>query len=541
MQRPRPCAVAVRYDVRMRELPIDRHVDAIREAVDRSRACVVVAPAGAGKTTRVPPALLGAGPCVVLQPRRAAARAVARRIADERGWTAGREIGWQVRFERRFGPDTRLLVATEGVLTARVQSDPLLSGFATVVLDEFHERSVHADLALAFVREAARARDDLRIVVMSATLDPGPVAAYLGDCPVIEVAGRPFPVEVEYMPGMDVADGVRAALARTEGGVLTFLPGVAEIERAREALADVASTGTAVVPLHGSLAADAQDAALAPAVGRRVILATNLAETSVTVEGVTAVVDTGLHKVLRFEADRGIDRLETERAPNDSVEQRAGRAGRTGPGIVLRLWDPRDERPTAREPELARVDLAPVALDILAWGGDPRTFPWFEPPPPDRIDAAVALLEALGAVDGGAITGRGRALHRLPLHPRLARLVEAAGATDRACAAAAWIAESRRLDGDGRTTVSDLLSLADRIGTAPRPVRRAFDQIRAAVRDSTPLAKTPEADERLLRAVLAAWPDRVARRREAGSASVVLASGGGAVLSRGSGVREGRS
>ena len=523
----------------MRELPIDRHVPAIREAVDRARACVVVAPPGAGKTTRVPPALLDAGPCVVLQPRRAAARAVARRIADERGLTLGDEVGWQVRFERRCGPRTRLLVATEGVLTARLQSDPLLSSFATVVLDEFHERSVHADLALALVREAARARDDLRIVVMSATLDAAPVAAYLGDCAIIDIPGRPFPVTVEHAPGAAVADGVRGALARTAGSVLAFLPGAGEIERAREALRDVAASGIAVLPLHGSLPADAQDAALAPAADRRVILATNLAETSVTVEGVTAVVDTGLHKVLRYEADRGVDRLETERAPSDSIAQRTGRAGRTGPGMALRLFDPRDERPVTREPELVRIDLAAVVLDLLAWGGDPRTFPWYEAPPPGRIEGAVAVLEALGAVEGGAITDRGRALRRLPLHPRLARLVDAAGATDRACAAAAWTAESRRLEGDGRTTDSDLLSLADRIGSAPRPVRRAFAQIRALVRASNPPAPEGDADERLLRAVLAAWPDRVARRREAGSASVLLASGRGAALSRASGVRDG--
>jgi len=523
----------------MRALPIDAHVDAIREALDRTRTCVVVAPPGAGKTTRVPPALLDAGPCVVLQPRRAAARALARRIAAERGWTEGVEVGWQVRFERRFGRDTRLLIATEGILTARLQSDPLLSGFATVVLDEFHERSVHADLALALAREAMRARDDLRVVVMSATLDPGPVAAYLGDGPTVTVDARPHEVAIEWMPGVAVEEAVRRAVDETPGDVLAFLPGAREIDRARGRLADLVARGIAVLPLHGGLAPDAQDAALVSGDRRRVVLATNLAETSVTVPGVTAVVDSGLHKVMRHDPERGIDRLVVERAPADAVEQRAGRAGRTGPGRAYRLWDPREERAVRRDPELARVDLAPVVLDVLAWGGDPLAFPWFEPPPPERVAAALALLESLGAVEDGRIVARGHALRRLPLHPRLARLVEATGGSDRACAAAAWIAESRRVEGDARTTVSDLLSLADRVASAPAPVRKAFAQVRdLARRIVSPDAPAEPGEAGFLRAVLAAWPDRVARRREPGSPRVLLASGAGATLDPASGVRD---
>ena len=241
----------------------------------------------------MPPALLAAGPVILLQPRRVAARAMAARIAAERGWTLGREIGWQVRFERRFSADTRLLVVTEGILTARLQSDPLLSDFTTIVLDEFHERSVHADLAIALARQAWRARDDLRIVVMSATLESQPVAAFLDGCPVIDVAGRTYPIDITYHPAQSVADAAVDLLAASGGQVLCFLPGAAEIRRAVHELQHRAGDAVDVVALHGSLAADEQDAALRPSPRRRVIVATNIAETSLTVPGVTAVVDAG--------------------------------------------------------------------------------------------------------------------------------------------------------------------------------------------------------------------------------------------------------
>src|SRR5512139_1735690 len=232
-------------------LPIDAHVARVREALAASRAAVLVAPPGSGKTTRVPPALAADGPVFLLQPRRLAARSIARRIADEQGWRLGGEVGWQVRFERRFGPDTRLLVATEGVLTRRLQSDPLLAGFRTIVLDEFHERSVHADMALAFARQAWLARPELRLLVMSATLDAGPVARFLDDCPVIDVPGRPYPVEVRYAPGVTPAAAVRAVLGRPGGHVLCFLPGAPEIRRVQAELGGMA--GARVLPLHGTL------------------------------------------------------------------------------------------------------------------------------------------------------------------------------------------------------------------------------------------------------------------------------------------------
>jgi len=529
----------------------------VREALGAARAAVLVAPPGSGKTTRVPPALAGDGEVFLLQPRRVAARSIARRIASEQGWTLGAEVGWQVRFERRFGKDTRLLVATEGVLTRRFQSDPLLGGFRTIVLDEFHERSLHADLALAFARQAWRAREDLRLLVMSATLDAGEVARYLDGCPVIEVPGRPYPVEVRYEPRMTLVQAVRSALGGPGGHVLCFLPGAPEIRRVQAELGEVA--GSRVLPLHGTLPAEEQDLALAPSAERKVILATNVAETSLTVEGVAFVIDSGQHKVLRYDASRGLDRLELERIPADSAEQRAGRAGRTGPGRVVRLWDERDRLRPRREPEIERVDLARPLLDVLAWGGDPAAFEWFEAPPAERLEAAMGLLRRLGAVLESRLTADGEAMHRLPVHPRLARVLLAAGGGERAAAACAVLGEGwRPLAGpDPPTTDSDVLSAADRLREAPPGVRAAARELerlvpsrsapaRAGAEGSAMLADSTGpvqqgalgmADERLLRALLAGFPDRVARRREPGSSRLVLSSGVGALLGRESGVR----
>jgi ATP-dependent helicase HrpB len=518
-------------------LPIDPHLPAIVSAVRARGAAVVVAPPGAGKTTRVPPALCAAlGRVIVLQPRRVAARSLARRIAEEQGWTAGEEVGWQVRLERRFSPRTRLLVATEGVLTARLSSDPLLDGWAAVVLDEFHERSIHADLALALVKQAARARPDLRVVVMSATIDAGEVAEFLGACPVIEVAGRPHPVAVEYAPGLSVAEGVRRRLQDGPGDVLAFLPGAGEIRRAAGELGDVDAD---VLPLHGGLDADAQDAALRPSRRRKVVLATNLAETSLTIDGVREVVDSGLHRVARYDAARAIDRLETERIPRDSAEQRAGRAGRTAPGRVLRLWDERDRLRERREPEVLRVDLAAPLLDVMAWGGDPLGFEWLEAPPPARVDAALALLERLGAASGRRLTPLGERMRRLPLHPRLARLILEDGGSARAAAACAALSE--RLPAraaPAATADSDLLLLADALRELPPRVRDAARQLQELAREALDVAaRADDTPRRFLRAVLAAYPDRVARRREKGGSRLLLSSGAGATLARESAVR----
>jgi ATP-dependent helicase HrpB len=519
-------------------LPIDPFLPEILDTVGQHRALVLTAAPGAGKTTRVAPALALQGPTLLLQPRRVAARSLARFIAASHGWTLGEEVGWQVRFERRFSSRTRLLVATEGVLTARAQADPLLSAFSTVVLDEFHERSLHADLALALARQAWLARGDLRLVVMSATMDAGRVAAFLDGCPVVQVPGRVFPLEVEYAPGEPLREAVRWALQRTSGSVLCFLPGAPEIRRAAGDVGRVVrDAGAELVSLHGSLAAEEQDAAIQPGDTRRIILATNIAETSLTVPGVTAVVDTGLHKVLRYDAARGIDSLDVERVSRDAADQRAGRAGRTAPGVVRRLWDERDRLHPHREPEIERVDLSGLVLDVLAWGGQPSSLEWLEAPPAAGLEAAWRLLERLGAVARRALTPLGERLRRIPLHPRLGRiLLEGAGARE-AAAACALLSERYLLPPRAATTSSDLLSVIDDWPHVPPHVQRSAREIEQLAADVVERRRPRIGDVEFRRALLAGYPDRVARRRESGSPRLVLSSGHGAVLAEESGVR----
>lgn len=493
-------------------LKIDAHVASVRDALARRRAAVVTAPPGAGKTTRVPPALLDAGPAILLQPRRVATRSVAKRIALERGWSIGREIGWQIRFEKRFSRDTQLLVVTEGILTGRLQHDPLLSDFATIILDEFHERSIHADIGLALARQAWLARPDLRIVVMSATLDAGPVSAYLNGAPVIDVQSPPHALSVEYAPGEPVGGAVRRLLPRTNGQILCFLPGVREIDRAR---ADLRLDGVEVVPLHGSLDADDQDAAIASVAHRRVILATNIAETSLTVPGVSAVVDAGYVKIARYDADRAIDSLTLERITLDSADQRAGRAARLGPGIAMRLWDQRDRLRSHREPEIARVDLSGPLLDVIAWGADPRSFEWFEAPDVDRVDTALSLLRQLGALDAGLhVTSLGRQLQRLPLHPRLARILLDGRGAPEAAVACARLSEGSIASGDSR---------AQQIANELQRLARAVLGDAAAGHIS---------DDVLRHALFTGYADRLAKRRSGSSSRYLMASGHGAALAR---------
>jgi len=484
---------------------------------------VLSASPGAGKTTRIPPALIDAGPVILLQPRRLAARAVARRIAVERRWTIGREVGWQIRFERRFSRETRLLVVTEGILTARLQQDPLLSEFATIILDEFHERSIHADLGLALARQTWRAREDLRLVVMSATLDIEPVAAFLGDAAVIQVPGASHPLTIEHADGESVADAASGMLGRTAGQVLCFLPGAREIERARTELSGLAaSKGVELVALHGSLDGDAQDAAIAAVECRRIVLATNIAETSLTVPGVSAVVDTGLVKVARYDAERGIDSLTLERVTTDSADQRAGRAARQGSGIVRRLWDARARLRTHREPEIARVDLAGPVLDVLAWGASPLSFEWFEPPSDDRVQAALRLLERLGAIDKEAhISTLGRQLQRIPLHPRLARiLIDGRGATEVAMICAQL--------GSGATGAGGAIGARGVPGAAE--VAQELRRIASGAIEGKVAAHI--SDEELRHAIFTGYADRLAKRRANARERFVLATGHGAVLAR---------
>ena len=559
----------------MVSLPIDAFLDDIVDRVRRFRAAIVTAAPGAGKTTRGPPALVADGRVILLQPRRMAARAMAARIAEERGWTIGREVGWQVRFDSRFSAATRLLVVTEGILTARLQTDPLLSDFTTIVLDEFHERSIHADLAIALARQAWRARDDLRIVVMSATIESQSVSAFLDGCPVIDVPGLLHPVDIAYAPGQSVADAAADVMGSTAGHLLCFLPGAAEIRRAMNDLQVRMGGDVEIIPLHGSLEADAQDAALRPSTfRRRIIVATNIAETSLTVPGVTAVIDAGLHKVARYDAERGIDSLETERITADAADQRAGRAGRLAPGVVRRLGDARDRLRPHREPEIHRIDLSSAALDVIAWGGDPRTLEWFEPPRSDAIDAAIALLARLGLIEirnpqsavrnTARLTAIGELVRRVPLHPRLARMLVASGGARQIAQACALLSERHLLPARTATTTSDLLSVLDQWRDVPPHVQRVAQEVERiadlglriadliadrGLRTADSIADSPIAirgrpsptlsEAAFRRAILAGYPDRVAQRREPGSPNVRLASGTGATIAPESGVRNG--
>jgi ATP-dependent helicase HrpB len=532
-------------------LPITPYLPEILDSIRQSRAVVVTAAPGAGKTTRVPPALATDGPVIVLQPRRIAARSLARRIAEEQGWSIGGEVGWHVRFERRFGASTRVLLATEGILTARLQQDPLLEDFRTIVLDEFHERSIHADLGIALAKQAWAARPDLRIVVMSATLDAMAVSSYLGGCPVIDVPGALHPLEVRYARDVALTDAVDTCARETTGQILCFLPGAGEIARAGRDIAPRLAAlphGPEIVELHGSLDAAAQDRAIRASPRRRIILATNIAETSLTVPGVSAVVDTGLHKVSRYDPDRALDSLETERIARDAAEQRAGRAARTGPGLAIRLWDRADRLRPHREPEIQRVDLSAAILDVLAWGGDPRTLDWFSAPSAERIDSAFELLDRLGATRASRLTDAGRRMQRLPLHPRLSAILLAGAGAWNTALACALLSERHYQPAHGSvpaTTTSDVLSAIDRERDLPPHVGISARALHALVIDARASQARAEDDSRsriddshLRRALLAGYPDRVARRRAAGSPRVLLSSGHGAVVGPESGVRQ---
>jgi ATP-dependent helicase HrpB len=505
------------------------------------RAAVVVAPPGTGKTTRVPPAVADTGRVVVLQPRRVAARSVARRIADEQGWTLGREVGWHVRLDRRFSAETRVLIVTEGMLTHYLDEDPLLTDVSTVILDEFHERSLHTDLGLALVAEAWRVRTDLRVVVMSATMDPLPVRAYLDGCPFVEVSSAAHPLEVTHAPEETVVSILPAVLGSGPGDVLCFLPGAGEIERALQEARGIGERhGLDLLPLHGSLGADAQDRALMPGARRRIVMATNIAETSLTVPGVSLVVDGGWQKVARYDAERAIDALVLERVTADSAAQRAGRAARLGPGRAWQLWDARDRLRPAREPEIDRVDLAGVVLGLMAAGNTPESFRWFESPSPERVEAARELLERLGAIDGTRVTPLGHQLRRLPVHPRLACVLIAGHGAWEAAAVCALLSERRPAAVPSAATSCDLLPLIDRWASVPSHTRQVAEAVQRLGRSVLGDAARDRIDEvKLRRALLAGFPDRVARRRANDRSRLLLASGRGATMGRESAVAEG--
>ncbi len=541
-------------------LPIDAALPEIVRAVRERGAAVVRAAPGAGKTTRVPAALLDAGlgagregEVLVLEPRRLAARLAARRVAEERGERPGETVGWQVRFEDVGGPATRLRFLTEGVLARRLATDPELRGVGSVVLDEFHERHIHGDLALGLLaRLRAGRRPDLRLVVMSATLDAGPVAEFLGGAggppaPAIDVPGRAFDVAIEHA-AHDSRDPLewrvrdafeRVAAAEPEGAILVFLPGAAEIARSRETCAAAArERGFVLATLHGSLPPEEQDRAVRPAPGgaRKLILSTNVAESSVTIPGVRAVIDSGLARTAAHSPWTGLPRLVTEPVSRASAAQRAGRAGRTGPGRCVRLYTKRDHdmRPAFQAPEVARVDLAETVLSLAAAGvADPAAFGWFEPPPAAALAAARTLLERLGALEraGGGLTPVGRRMLRYPVHPRLARAIVAGedlGATREACALAAELSER-----EGSGAVGAVRAQLERIARGGGGGRRDIRSASLRVYDQRARSARAKPDpDGAHKAALAGFPDRVARRRTPRAPEVVLFEGGTATLAR---------
>jgi ATP-dependent helicase HrpB len=584
----------------MTSLPIDAHIPSILESL-AAGSLVVVSPPGSGKTTRLPAALIDSGlltpehpKVLVLQPRRIAARAAATRVAEERGWALGGQVGYQVRFERRISARTRLQFITEGILTRQLLADPFLESIGAVVLDEFHERSLHTDLALALLREVRQAvRPDLILLVMSATLDAEPVAQFLGACPIVRAEGKAHPVSVEYQPTDRPASAEALAPLVQQwldapGGtshLLVFLPGMAEIRRAGNRLEPMAErAGSVVLPLHGSLTSDEQDRALQPNQRRKIILSTNVAETSLTIDGVDMVIDSGLVRTVRFDSDRGIDRWNLGRISRASADQRAGRAGRTGPGRCIRLWSQREERGFAafEEPEVHRVDLSGTVLALHSWGiNDATRFGWFDPPSTDRLAAAERLLNLLGAVEGepARLTELGRRMLDLPVHPRLASLIlESAdrGRLRDGAAVAALLSEKDLLVREfspnerGVTTrqvasaPSDILVRIDLLAeaesarfssslrsrgidpTAARQVARLRDELvrlgRQSVREGatsgeprsnltrteTRPPRTHEAhdDEAILKALLLAYPDRLVKRRGAERTGVMVGGRG---------------
>lgn len=469
----------------MTDLPIEPVLPELLRALDGARAAVLQAPPGAGKTTRVPLALLAepwldGGRIIMLEPRRLAARAAARRMASMIGEQVGRTVGYRMRMETVVGAATRIEVVTEGVLARMLQSDPALDGVAVVIFDEYHERSLHADLGLALALQSrALLRDDLRLLVMSATLDGDPVAALLGGAPIVTSEGRSFAVDVRYVGrALDerietaVAATIRRAIAESSGDVLAFLPGAAEIRRVEETLRRMELPSVRVAPLHGSLAQEQQDVALAPARRgeRKVVLATSIAETSITIDGIGIVVDSGLMRVPRFSPRTGMTRLETVRVTQASAEQRRGRAGRLGPGVCYRLWSEVEQAHLTPQgqPEILEADLTPLALELAVWGtADPSQMQWLDAPPAAAYSHARDLLIELGALSrDGAVTDHGRRMSELPLHPRLAHMVvrgHERGVATLACELAAVLSERDMLRATSGSADVDIRARVDAV------------------------------------------------------------------------------
>ena len=534
-------------------LPIDAALPDLTAALRRQNAAVLVAPPGAGKTTRVPLVLAGEEwaqskrRILVLEPRRLAARAAAERMAKTVGERVGETVGLRVRFGSKLSQKTRIEILTEGVFTRLILDDPMLGGVAAILFDEFHERSLDADLGLALARDVQQGlREDLRLLVMSATIDGARVASLLGDAPVIAAEGRAFPVETRYL-GRDarpiepqIADAIVRAMRADTGSLLAFLPGAGEIRRTQALLDGRFDPSVDVVALYGALAADEQDRAIAPSPpGRRkVVLATSIAETSITIEGVRIVIDSGLARVPRYEPDVGVTRLETVRVSRAAADQRRGRAGRTEPGICYRLWD--EPQTAALEPfsrpGILSADLSSLALDLAAWGSGSENLAFLDPPPRPALAEAKALLAELGAIDGdGRITEEGKKLRRLPLPPRLARMVVDAAAEGAALPAAeiALVIGERGLAGDDVDLTHRFAAFhRDRSSRAreARALARRWAEI--AESSASPLAQSaPLNGEASIGAWLAlAYPERVAKNRGGAAGAFVLANGRGAQI-----------
>lgn len=521
-------------------LPIDDVLSDLSAALAAAGQAVLQAPPGAGKTTRVPLALLGQvqGRIVMLEPRRLAARAAAERMAETLGEVVGQTVGYRIRGEAKVSPTTKIEVVTEGILTRMIQSDPELPGVGLVIFDEFHERSLNADLGLALCLEIRGAlRDDLQLLVMSATLDAAPVARLMGDAPLITSEGRAFPVETRWLPRpVDASQRFEAALAglvrqaveETEGGILVFLPGEGEIRRVEAQLSNL--PGCTLRPLFGAMDFAAQRAALSPAGGRKIVLATSIAETSLTIPDIRVVVDGGRARRARFDAPSGMSRLVTERVTRAEAEQRRGRAGRVAEGLCYRLWTKGEEGALLAFPpaEIEAADLTGLALELALWGAS--DLPFLTPPHPGVLAEARALLADLGALDGaGGITAHGRALAALPLHPRLGHMLLVAGPS--AAPLAALLAERDPLRGAPPDLLSRLKAIDRPVPDAHRPT---LDRIRAEAKRLDRQVRTAQKPGLSVGQMAAlAYPDRIGLRRTGDAPRWVLSGGKGAAMAPG--------